>query len=323
MKKRLILISITICFLCFLTGCQKAVSPSSTSGFFFDTFVVTTVYDECSAETLNGIQELCSYYESLFSPTVEGSDIWKINHAGGSPVSVSEETAALLTKGLYYSELTDGIFDITIHPVSSLWNFHESGSVPDANIISDALSHVCYKNLHVENNIVTLTDPLASVDVGALAKGYIADKIKSYLREQGISSALINLGGNICLLGSKPDGTPFVLGIEKPFSDGEVLQSLRVSNTNLVTSGVYERYFYEGDILQHHLLDGRTGYPLQNHLYSVSILGPDGLECDLLSTVCFLLGEEKGLSFLEQIDGYEGCFINDAYQLSFTSGFPE
>ena len=314
--------SFTLLFILFqLGGCQKKTEPVSVSGFYFDTFIVTTIYSPCEESVQEGLLSLCEKYEDMLSAEKEGSDIWRINHSNGNPVEVSPETIYLLERGLYYSALTNGTFDITIRPVSSLWDFHsDAPALPDDTKLADAMQHVHYDAVLLQNNMVTLTDPDASIELGALAKGYIAEKIKEYLLFQNVDAALINLGGNLCAFGTKQDGSRYTLGIEKPFSS-EIACTLKTTDTNLVTSGIYERCFTVNGILYHHLLDGNTGFPVNNNLYSVSIMGPDGTECDLLSTVCFLLGEEEGTSLLESMDGYEGYFIKSDYSISMTSGF--
>ncbi|MDE6531852.1 MAG: FAD:protein FMN transferase, partial [Lachnospiraceae bacterium] len=125
------------------------------------------------------------------------------------------------------------------------------------------------------------------------------------------------------VLGSKPDNEPFTVGVEKPFGDGDPIASFALTDCTLVTSGVYHRYFYDGDTLYHHILDTATGYPVENHLYSVSILGESSLTCDALSTTCFVLGPEDGLKLIETLDGVEAMFITDDNTIQYSSGFPE
>ena len=311
-----------------LAGCGRKEAPLSKSGFYFDTAITVTIY-----KTENGTKKetlldecfsLCEKYENMLSRTVEGSDIYSINHAGGKSVEVSGETASLLEKALSYSRLTDGVFDCTIAPLSSLWDFHSASPVkPDAQDISEALSHIGYQNVLLDGTAVTLTDEKAALDLGGIAKGYIADQLKSFLVSAGTSSALIDLGGNILTLGSKPDGSAFQIGIRRPFdSGGTPAAAAAVRDGSLVTSGVYERYFEEDGTRYHHLLNPLDGYPFDNGLYSVSILCESSADADALSTSCFGLGLEKGLELVESLDGVEALFITDDYELHYSSGFP-
>lgn len=327
--KRVILGVITITFIATaLCGCNGAQNSISRTGIYFDTVIQVTIYDSGKTSDgeacLEGCFELAKRYEDMLSPTVEGSDIWNINHSEGKAVEVSNETAGLLATALYYCDMTNGKVDLTVETVSSLWDFHaDSGQVPDSVIIADAVSHVDYRNVEINGSSVTLHDPEASVGLGFIAKGYIADKMKEYLLSQGVKSALINLGGNLLAIGSKPDGSSFNFGIQKPFdAQGTPITTLSVSDGSLVSSGVYERYFYENGILYHHLLDPDTGYPIQNNLLGVTILSDSSTVGDALSTTCFVLGLEDGMRLIETLEDVEAVFITDDYELHYSSGSP-
>ena len=154
-------------------------------------------------------------YEKLFSRTIEGSDIWRVNHANGQPVEVAPETAEMIAIALHYSELSNGKFDISVAPVSSLWDFKsETHVVPDPALIAEGIAHVDYRQIKLSGNTVQLSDPKGALDLGAIAKGYIADKVAELLRSRNVTSALINLGGNVVVVGSRPDGTPWRVGIQ-------------------------------------------------------------------------------------------------------------
>ena len=174
----------------------------------YDTVISVQILDPASEEILEGCEKLCKKYDTMFSMTNEESEIYKINHAGGAAVEVSQDTITLIKKGIYYSEMTNGAFDITIGAVSPLWDFKsEEPSVPSAETLASARSHVNYKNIILKDNTVKLLDPQAAIDVGAIAKGYIADRVKEYLEEEGVDHAIINLGGNVQTIGTKADGT--------------------------------------------------------------------------------------------------------------------
>lgn len=315
-----------------LSGCSRTASPVSQTGFYLDTVVTITLYDTGSRashdtclQTIDDCFSLIGDYEHLFSVTLEDSDIWKINHSGGEPVTVSDDTVSLLQAALHYAELTDGRVDPTVRPLSELWNFGSDGGahLPDQDAVTEALSHVDYHAVRLEDNTVTLSDPLAAIDPGFIAKGYIADRLKEFLLARGVENACISLGGNVIVIGSKPDGHPYRIGIQKPFApEGETVTAIDVTDASVVSSGIYERYFYEDDILYHHLLDTQTGYPADNNIAGVTILAPTSVEADALSTTCYFLGMDAGMELIESLDGVEALFILTDGTLHRSGGFP-
>lgn len=303
---------------------SEAADPISRMNFFFDTVITITIFDSEDETILDDCNKLMARYESLFSRTVEGSDIWNINHSEGKSVTVSDETADILKKALHYCELSDGAFDITIAPVVSLWDFHEDSEriIPSEESVAEAVSHVDYHIVTLEGNTVTLSDPKGAVDLGAIAKGYISDGLRDLLLSRGVKSALIDLGGNIMSVGSKQDGSPWRIGIRKPFAGmADLIDIAQIRSGSVITSGSYERYFIVDDVLYHHILDPDTGFPVKNDLTSVSILSENGSDGDALSTTCFVLGEEKGMDLIESLDGIEALFITKDEQKKYSSGW--
>ena len=187
------------------------------------------------ASVLEECEKLCQKYENLFSRTIDTSDVSRINQANGQPVTVDQETADLIKTALHYGDLSDGKFDITIAPLSELWNFgHNDGQIPDPAAIEEARSHVNYKNVKVDGTTVQLLDPKAAIDLGAIAKGYIADQLKEYLESAGIKHGLISLGGNTVAIGEKPDGSPFKIGVSKnPLPSKMISLQVLISEINL------------------------------------------------------------------------------------------
>lgn len=314
-------ISISLCLillLLFTGGCQKNTAEFiSDTGIYFDTVISIKIYDSTDVTLLSNCFSMCEDFENRFSRTIKGSEISKINNAGGQPVTVSPDTVELIQKGLYYSELSNGAFDITIAPLSDLWNFKSDDHIiPSEASLNEALSHVDYHKVHVDGTTVTLEDPKAAIDLGGIAKGYIADKLKSYLEEQGVKHALISLGGNIIAIGGKDDTTPFTIGIQKPFGkQGEALLTLSTQNQSIVTSGIYERYFEKNDTIYHHILNPENGFPYTNNLYSVTIISDASVDGDGLSTTCLALGLEDGMKFIEGLEGTDAIFITDTYEI--------
>ena len=317
--KRFITICIAILVSSLLfTDCHLVTKePISKTGIYFDTVISIDIYDSNNTSLLEQCFEYCKEFEETVSRTIETSEIYQINHANGNPVEVSDVTLELLKKGVEYGDLTNGKFDITIAPLSELWDFkNNTGTVPNEQDIKEALSHVNYKNIVIDGNIITLTDPKSAIDLGEIAKGYMADRLKEYLTKQGVESALINLGGNILAVGSKPDGTPFHLGIQKPFDkQGVTITSVKTADSSVVSSGVYERYFKTDDALYHHILNSKTGFPYNNGLLGVTILSEKSVDGDALSTSCFALGLEDGMKLIQSLDDVDAIFVTDDYQL--------
>ncbi|MCD7744878.1 MAG: FAD:protein FMN transferase [Lachnospiraceae bacterium] len=341
-------------------------NKTSETCFFLDTVITITLYGDINSTAMDGCFDLLDEYEQMLSRTIEGSDIWNINHSAGEPTEVSEETASLIETALYYSEVSDGAFDITITPLIELWDIDgksgtiyetdtesaaadtqtdsETGSETDTNTdsesdpdsdsaaspipsdaeIAEALSHVDYTAVSLDGTSVTLSDAAAEIDLGGIAKGYIADRLEEYLLSQGIESALINLGGNVQTIGTKPDGSSWKIGIQKPFGQtSDLITVVECTGESVVTSGTYERYFEVDGTIYHHILDPKTGYPADNGLTSVTILADSSTECDALSTTCFLLGLEDGMALIESLDGIEALFITEDETMLRSSGFPE
>lgn len=299
--------------------------PLSYTGTALDTVINIKLYDSNDDTLLRECQNICEAYESRLSRTVEGSEIWQINHAEGAFTEISDDTLSLILEGLYYSELSGGAFDITIGTVTDLWDFKsEDPVVPSSDELQEAISHVDYRNVEIDGNCVRLADPSAKIDLGAIAKGYIADQLKEFLRSNGVEHALIDLGGNVLAIGNKPDGSDFLIGIQKPFDDrGEPIASVHLNDQSVVTSGTYQRCFQVGDQFYHHILQSSDGMPCNNGLNSVTILTDSSLTADAFSTTCFLLGPEKGMDLINQTDGVEAVFIDSQNRIYYSDHFPK
>lgn len=316
-----------ILFLPALAGCSAAFrqEPYSQTGFYFDTVITVTVYDHGSKELLAQCMELAAHYENLLSPYIEGSDIWNVNHNNGSFVTVEDDTLSLLKTALSYAELSDGLVDPAIGSLSRLWNFGPDNQqfVPGKEQISEALAHVDYQALEIKGSQVMITSPGVQIDLGFIAKGFIGDRMKEFLSSKGVGSALINLGGNVVILGSKPDNSPFRIGIQKPFAPaGTCALTLDLSNISAVSSGNYERYFEKDGTLYHHILSAETGYPVESGLTQVTVLSPSSVDGDALSTLCYILGYEKAVQLLKNYPDIQAVFITedgDIYYENFPS----
>lgn len=280
-----------------LSGCAGEGAENSETRFVLDT--VATVTAPCDDETLDGAFVLCEELERLLSRTVPGSDVSRLNETDGF-VTVSRDTARILERAVYYADLSGGKFDITICPVSSLWDF-KNQVIPDRSEIAAALRNVDYHSIEQNDTQVNLHGK--QIDLGAVAKGYIADKMLDYFAEKGVKSALVNLGGNVAVRGS------FTVGIQKPFSDS-VLYRVKLQNKSAVTAGIYERYIESDGHIYHHILDPETGYGVENELASVTVIGDSSLDCDELSTTCMLVGGKRALAIINDTPNTEAVLIN-------------
>lgn len=317
-----LMILLTLSSMLLLSGCTKNKGNISKTDFYFDTVITVTLYDSSAEEQLDGCFVLADKYEKLLSTTVKGSDIWNINHANGKPVEVSDETITLLKKAISYSKLSNGAFDITIGKLSSLWDFkNHADTIPSQEDINNALSTVGYENIRIDGNTVTLKNPDTCIDLGGIGKGYIADRMKQYLNDNGIQEGIISLGGNVLTIGPKSSGETYKIGIQKPFdTTGSSIASIEITDASTVSSGVYERYFEVDGKCYHHILNPANGYPYDNGLLGVTIITESSADADALSTTCFALGLEDGMSFIEKTDDVEALFITDDYQIHKSSG---
>lgn len=305
--------------------------PVSATAIKLNTAVTVTIYDSQDRELLTECMNLCDKYEKIFSRTASDSELYQLNHRELTPVAGTEDTfqvsnplAELIRKGLYYSELSEGAFDIAIEPLTSLWDFTaEDPQVPEDRLIQKALTKCDYHNVSVsDNNEVILKTEDTAIELGAIAKGYIADRLKDYLISQGVKSAIINLGGNVLCIGGKPDDSSFKIGIQKPFADrSETIAVMDIKDKSVVSSGVYERCFEQDGTLYHHLLNPRTGYPYDNGLIAVTIISDESVDGDALSTTCFALGLEDGMKLAESLDNVQAFFVTSDYEIHYTKDF--
>ena len=310
-----------------LCGCQKSENKKiSKQGFYFDTIIQITLYGTDDEQYINDCFDIAGRYEKMLSNTIDDSDISRINKAAGEQaVCVSDETVSLIQKGIEYGRLSGGKFDITIGELSNLWNFPEiaensksddneadSSVIPSDEKIDEYLGHVDYNKIKIDGNNVMITDEKTQIDLGGIAKGYIADKMKEYLKSKKVTSGIINLGGNVLTIGSKSDGSDYIVGIQKPFDrSGTSIATIKIDDRSVVTSGIYERYYRVDGKIYHHILDTQTGYPVENDLYSVTIISDSSCDGDALSTTCFALGKDKAEEFIKSMDGVEAIFVDN------------
>lgn len=334
-----------------LSGCTGTVSPTpeptptlpvslpTPSGdvaegtiFAMDTVMTFRIHGENGQEMISLITNTINSLENTLSVTREGSDVWKINHATGEPIAVGEDAAYLLTLAKELGEKADGALDVTMYPVVKAWGFATKGvddpgeaehRVPPAEELSELLEHVDYRKVAVQDGTVTLPADM-ELDLGAIAKGYAGERAADLLRENGVTSALLNMGGNVQSVGSKPDGSPWRIGIQDPAGDtGAYLGVLQLVDQAAVTSGGYQRYFEEDGIRYWHIMDPATGAPARSGLTQVTIVGDKGGLCDGLSTALFVMGREKALDYWRTYGGFEAILVDEDNTVWITAGLKD
>lgn len=292
-----------------LCGCADTGENTDTR-FLLDTVVTLTA--QCDSETLARAFDLCAEYEKKFSRTVEDSDVYRLNDADGF-ITVSGDTAKIIDRAIYYGGVSGGAFDITICPVSLLWDF-KNQVVPGRDEIAEALKNVDYHSIETDGNAINPHGK--QIDLGGIAKGYIADRLVEYFRNENVNSGIVNLGGNVVVFGNRES----TVGIKKPFTDNELAARVRLKNKSVVTSGTYERYIERNGEIYHHILDPKTGYGVRSDLTSATIISDSSFDGDALSTVCILLGREKAAELIENTGNTEAVFIDMDGNISATPG---
>lgn len=219
--------------------------------FAMDTYMSLTAYGSNSEEAVSKAVQEINRLDAMFSVGNEDSDVTKINENGSG--EVSEETAFIMNRAMQVSKETKGAFDITIYPVMELWGFTTKNyRVPESSEIADVLKHVSYTNVEVNGQQVTLSDG-ASIDLGGIAKGYTSSRVIQIMKDCGIEHAIINLGGNVQVLGTKTDGSDWRVAIQNPDSESSYLGVLSTADKAVITSGGYERYFEQDGHVYHHI----------------------------------------------------------------------
>ncbi len=286
------------------------------------------LYDKGDEQLLDECFALIDYYECILSNNKLKQDtsyIYELNNNNCQPVTFSDEALECLVYGYEYSKNSFDTFDITIGELTELWNFKEATKAPSDEDIEQALKSVDYNNVVIDENIVRLLNPDTQVDISAISKGFIADKVCEYLISQGVNSAVVNLGGNVRTIGYKDNETKegFKIGIRKPEYDDSLKQLgyVEINNMSLVCSGDYEQYFIDEDtgVIYSHILDKSTGYPVKSDIAQVSIFCEKSVDGDGLSTTVYALGAEKGLELVESLDGVECLIIKHDGEIVFSS----
>lgn len=329
-----IFIVLSLAGVIFLTACgsgtpETSISPLTRTEFLLGTVTTISLYDHQSEETLDLAMEKLKELEDTLSINKTGTLIDEINDAAGMhPVVVDEDTYKVIEKGLAYSELTHGAFDITIGPIVKLWNIgFPEARVPSATEIEQSLPLVGFDKviLNPTELSIYLTEPGMRLDLGGIGKGYAADEVATLLRDRGVEHAIIDLGGNVYTLGDKPGNQPWTIGVQDPFNPrGKIIGRLKTANKSIVTSGIYERFVEdEAGNKYHHILNPKTGYPYENQIAGVTIISDLSTDGDALSTAVFAMGIEEGLEFVENLEGIDAIFITLDSKVYLTNGLKD
>jgi thiamine biosynthesis lipoprotein len=319
MKKRIVTGFVLVLMSMLLLG-ACAPAEATTEYYALDTVCTQQVKGDRAAEATATVNQMLSRITRELSIN-EGSYYYEVNKNAPQPAELSSEAAQLVSEALRIADETNGAFDPTIGPVSTLWNISEEPRVPSAEEIAAALPLVNYRDVTVEANNVSLAKAGMMLDLGGIAKGYAADLAVQIYDEYGIDSAILNLGGNVYVYGEREGGSAFRIGLRDPLgAQNEYAAIISVQNTSVVTSGVYERFFESGGKTYHHLFDPETGYPTDNRLLAATVVCENSTKADALSTALFVMGIEKGLAFAEQTDGIEAVFFTDNQEIYVTSG---
>lgn len=319
MKKFLSLILLPAIFLC---GCSKSSDEPSTVSFFaMDTTMEFNIYGDESLT--KDAQSVITDLEKKVSVTDSDSEIYRINQNGSG--TLTGNANELMQEALNMCKLTDGALDISIYPIVRAWGFTTGKyQVPDDATIQNLLSMVDYTRIQYDKSTGNVTIPEGmTIDLGSIAKGYAGQQAAQLLRNKGVTSAILNLGGNVQTVGSKPDGSPWQVAVKSPSGDNEPMMVLSIEDQAVVTSGGYERYFEQNGHTYWHIMDPTTGKPADSGLLSVTVVGDDGGICDGLTTSLFVMGLEKGAKLWSENKGFEAIFITDSNEVYITEGLQD
>ena len=307
------------------TASSDAADASSNRDIFaMDTYMTVTAYGEHASEAVDKAETEIKRLDEMLSTGNENSEVYKLNQNGEAVVS--DDTAYLYERSEKIYKQTKGVFDISIYPVMDAWGFTtENYRIPAEDELSALLKNVDASKIQYDKKTKKITLPKnVKIDFGGIAKGYTSSRIMQIYKKCGVTSGLVSLGGNVQLLGAKPDGSAWKVAVESPDEDGNYLGILQAKDKAVITSGGYERYFEKNGKKYHHIIDPATGYPAENGLTSVTIVSDDGTLADGLSTSLFIMGKEKAEKFWKKYsDKFDVILLTDDDQLYVSEGIAD
>lgn len=304
-------------------------TPLSRAETMLHTVIQLQIFHEGMQEAMDEAYDYIAEMEKLLSTNLAGSDVYRINQAAGKEaVKVSSATFAIIQEALSVAELSHGKFDISIGSVTNLWQIgSDNARKPSESEIKEGLSKIDYHKikLNEQDQSVFLEEEGMTLELGGISKGYIADGIRKIFQKHGITTAIINLGGNVIVMGTSPSSEEgWNVGVQDPDEvRGETVGTRRIKDGTIVTSGIYERYVEVDGVRYHHILNPETGYPVDNDLSAVTIFTEKSLRADALSTTIFLLGIDEGMAFIENLPDVEAVLIDKNQGVRLTSGLKD
>ncbi|MBE5948134.1 MAG: FAD:protein FMN transferase [Lachnospiraceae bacterium] len=312
--KKLLTIMVVLLMTVLLSGCSKEKFYSN-DFFAMDTWMSVQIpkcsTEEDTVEHLKNIEARIREIENSFSVTLQASDLYKLNNSSEETIEiVNNDFINALMEALCYEQLTNHTFSPRLYKISREWGFTTgSYNIPEEDILKKYLEEINASNISVDGNLVVRT-PGIMIDFGAIAKGYAADEVVEYLKANNIPKAIINLGGNVYMLGSKDEEVGWIVGVNDPFAD-RLLGTIELSDACVVTSGNYERYFERDGKRYHHIIDSTTGSPSDSGLASVTIISADASYADALSTALFVMGVDKAIEFWRNNENFEFVLVTE------------
>lgn len=277
---------------------SAADASSSRDIFAMDTYMTVTAYGPNAEMAVDQAQQEIERLDALLSTGAETSEVAQINANGGG--TLSEDTTYLLERSLDLYDSTNGVFDIAIYPIMDAWGFTTGNyTVPSNEMIENLLPLTDANNIiyDKDESSISFAKDGMKIDFGGIAKGYTSGRIADIYRECGVTSGLINLGGNVQVVGTKTDGSKWRVAVQSPETEDDYLGILSTADRAVITSGGYERYFEQDGVKYHHIIDPSTGHPANNGLVSVTIVSADGTLADGLSTSLFIMGKDKAAEY--------------------------
>ncbi|MTK12145.1 MAG: FAD:protein FMN transferase [Clostridiaceae bacterium] len=336
MKKRRIksyitLFTIGVLILIIASACsskKEAVEPTSRTEFVLGTICTVKVYDKYTEKDLDKVFDRLKQIEARMTINKEGSELDAVADAAGkSPVKVSDDTFFVVQKGIEYAKQSGGVFDITVGPLVKLWGIGTNyAKLPSQQEIDEEKALINYKDIVMDekNKTIMLKKQGMIIDVGGIAKGYAADEAVKVLKEDGVKHAIVNLGGNVFVMNSNIKGEAWKVGIQNPYEPrGKSIGFVCVVNKTVVTSGIYERYFEKDGKKYHHILNTKTGYPMDNSLASVTVIRDVSVDADAMTKAVFYKDVDEGLKSVESLKGVEAIFITKDKKVYITPGLKD
>lgn len=312
--KKIFTVTIILLMIVFLSGCNKEKFYSN-DFFAMDTWMSVQIpnvsTEEDTVEHLKNIEAKIREIENSFSVTLQASDLYKLNNSSEETIEiVNNDFINALTEALRYEQMTDRAFSPRLYKISREWGFTTGKyKIPPKDTLEKYLEEIDVSEISLDGNLVSRT-PGIMIDFGAIAKGYAADVVVEYLKDNNIPKAIINLGGNVYMLGSKEEETGWIVGVNDPFAD-RLLGTIELSDACVVTSGNYERYFEQDGKRYHHIIDSATGSPSDSGLASVTIISADASYADALSTALFVMGVDKAIEFWRNNENFEFVLVTE------------